>query len=191
MVRRILAGRRLTAGEDHDLVEMCYTSGDFREGRGRVPGEARAQMDRELRASVVITMNVAALSVAALVLAIIVSCVTSLNVGVLAIALAWIVGVYIGGMPVNTVMAGFPGQLFLTLAGVTLLFTLAQWQRHARPAGAPRRAVVPRQPRRDADHVLRPRGGAGLDGPGQHRHRGAHGADGDGDGRPHRPSRCS
>ena len=32
---------------------------------------------------------------------IIVSCVTQLNVGVLAIALAWIVGVYVGGMPVN------------------------------------------------------------------------------------------
>ena len=73
-----------------------------------------------------IIMNLAALSVAALVLAIIVSCVTSLNVGVLAIALAWIVGVYIGGMPVNTVMAGFPTPLFLTLAGVTLLFALAQ-----------------------------------------------------------------
>ena len=29
-------------------------------------------------------------------------------------------------MPVNTVMRGFPSQLFLTLAGVTLLFTLAQ-----------------------------------------------------------------
>ena len=50
----------------------------------------------------------------------------ALNVGVLAVALAWIVGVYVGGMPVNTVMGGFPSQLFLTLAGVTLLFALAQ-----------------------------------------------------------------
>ena len=71
-------------------------------------------------------MNLALLSVAALALAIIVSCVTTLNVGVLAIALAWIVGVEVGKMPVATVMGGFPGQLFLTLAGVTLLFTLAQ-----------------------------------------------------------------
>jgi len=71
-------------------------------------------------------MNVAALSVAALILAIVVGCVTSLNVGVLAIVLAWLVGVYAGGMSVATVMGGFPGQLFLTLAGVTLLFTLAQ-----------------------------------------------------------------
>ena len=95
-------------------------------------------------------MNVAAVSVAALVLAIIVSCVTSLNVGVLAIALAWIVGVYIGGIPINTVMNGFPGQLFLTLAGVTLLFTLAQSNgtldrlaHHAVQLCRGRRGVVP------------------------------------------------
>ncbi len=70
-------------------------------------------------------MNLAVLSVAALALAIIVSCVTTLNVGVLAIALAWIVGVLIGKMSIATVMNGFPSQLFLTLAGVTLLFALA------------------------------------------------------------------
>jgi Na+/H+ antiporter NhaD/arsenite permease-like protein len=71
-------------------------------------------------------LSLAAISVAALVLAIVVSCVTTLNVGVLAVALAWIVGVYIGGMPVATVMNGFPTQLFLTLTGVTLLFSIAQ-----------------------------------------------------------------
>jgi di/tricarboxylate transporter len=71
-------------------------------------------------------MSLAALSVSALALAVAVSCVTSLNVGVLAVALAWIVGVYFGGMPVTGVMSGFPSQLFLTLAGVTLLFTMAQ-----------------------------------------------------------------
>lgn len=70
-------------------------------------------------------MNLAVLSVAALGLAVLVSCVSRVNVGVLALALAWIVGVVIGGMPVNAVMGGFPGQLFLTLTGVTLLFTLA------------------------------------------------------------------
>ncbi len=71
-------------------------------------------------------MNLAVISVAALALAVIVSCVSTLNVGVLALALAWIVGVYIGGLPVATVMAGFPSQLFLTLTGVTLLFALAR-----------------------------------------------------------------
>ena len=71
-------------------------------------------------------MNLAVISVCALVLAVAVSCVSRLNVGVLAVALAWMVGVYIGGMPVNAVMAGFPSQLFLTLTGVTLLFAMAQ-----------------------------------------------------------------
>jgi di/tricarboxylate transporter len=71
-------------------------------------------------------MSLAALSVAALVLAILVSCVTSMNVGVLAIALAWVLGVYAGHLPVAAVMSGFPSQLLLTLGGVTLLFTIAQ-----------------------------------------------------------------
>jgi di/tricarboxylate transporter len=60
------------------------------------------------------------------VLAILVSCFTELNVGILALALAWVVGVYVGGMPLNQVIGGFPISLFLTLAGVTLLFTQAQ-----------------------------------------------------------------
>ena len=32
MLRRLTAKRRLAAGEDRDLVEMCYSSADFREG---------------------------------------------------------------------------------------------------------------------------------------------------------------
>jgi len=71
-------------------------------------------------------MNLALISVLALALAVLISCFSRLNVGVLSVAMAWIVGVYIGGVPVNTVMAGFPSQLFLTLAGVTLLFAMAQ-----------------------------------------------------------------
>ena len=71
-------------------------------------------------------MNLAVVSVCALVLAVAVSCVSRVNVGVLSLALAWIVGVYVAGMPLSAVMAGFPTQLFLTLTGVTLLFALAQ-----------------------------------------------------------------
>jgi len=71
-------------------------------------------------------MNLAWLSLAALFVAIVVSCFSRLNVGVLAVALAWIVGVYFGGMRLDEVVGGFPIQLFLTLAGVTLLFTQAQ-----------------------------------------------------------------
>jgi len=32
MIRRVLAKRRLAPGDDADMVEMCYTSADFREG---------------------------------------------------------------------------------------------------------------------------------------------------------------
>ena len=71
-------------------------------------------------------MNPAYLSLAALVIAIVVSCFSDLNVGVLALALAWIVGVYLANLSVNDVIAGFPVALFLTLAGVTMLFTQAQ-----------------------------------------------------------------
>src|SRR5690349_219188 len=71
-------------------------------------------------------MNLALISVSALTLAVLISCFSRLNVGVLSIAFAWIVGVYMGGLSVNTVMAGFPSQLFLTLTGVTLVFAMAQ-----------------------------------------------------------------
>ena len=43
-------------------------------------------------------MSLAWLSLAALLTAIVVSCFSRLNVGVLALAFAWIVGVYFGGM---------------------------------------------------------------------------------------------
>jgi di/tricarboxylate transporter len=71
-------------------------------------------------------MSLAWLSLGALFVAIVVSCFTRLNVGVLAVAFAWIVGVYFGGMRLDEVLAGFPIQLFLTLVGVTMLFTQAQ-----------------------------------------------------------------
>ena len=71
-------------------------------------------------------MSLASLSLLALAVAIIVSCTSKINVGVLAMALAWIIGVYLGGMRLNEITAGFPTQLFLTLVGVTLLFSQAQ-----------------------------------------------------------------
>ncbi len=71
-------------------------------------------------------MDAATLSLGALLIAIIVSCTIRLHVGFLAIALAWIVGVYIDDMSAREVMAGFPTRLFLTLVGVTLLFSQAQ-----------------------------------------------------------------
>jgi di/tricarboxylate transporter len=66
------------------------------------------------------------MTLGALALAVILSCTSRLNVGLLAIALAWVIGVYAGHLPVREVTAGFPIDLFLTLAGVTLLFSQAR-----------------------------------------------------------------
>ena len=70
-------------------------------------------------------MSPATASVCALLLAITVSCTSRINVGLLAIPLAWAVGVY-AGRPAEAILAGFPSALFVTLAGVTVLFTLAE-----------------------------------------------------------------
>lgn len=71
-------------------------------------------------------MSLAALSLGALFVVIAVSCFSRLNVGLLALSMAWIVGVYFGGLRAEEVAAGFPSSLFLTLAGVTIFFTQAQ-----------------------------------------------------------------
>ena len=71
-------------------------------------------------------MSLAALSLFALFFTIFLSCVTKLNVGVLAIAMAWIIGVYGWAISVEQIASGFPVQLFLTLVGMTLLFSQAQ-----------------------------------------------------------------
>ena len=71
-------------------------------------------------------MSLAWLSVGALVLAVLISCVTTINVGVMALAMALLVGVYGGGLSVDAVLAGFPVPLLVTLIGVTLLFGIAE-----------------------------------------------------------------
>src|SRR5688572_28209610 len=71
-------------------------------------------------------MDLAWISVAALVIAVTLSMVTTINVGIVCLASAWIVGVLLGGMSVGEILDGFPTQLFITLAGVTLLFSMAR-----------------------------------------------------------------
>jgi hypothetical protein len=71
-------------------------------------------------------MSLGIITLGALALAILLSCTTRLNVGLLAIALAWVIGVYIADLPLRDVTSGFPVDLFLTLAGVTLLFSQAR-----------------------------------------------------------------
>lgn len=70
-------------------------------------------------------MSLAWISVAALLLAVVLSCTTTVNIGVLALALALIVGVFFGDMSAGDVLAGFPTELLFTLVSVTLLFSIA------------------------------------------------------------------
>jgi di/tricarboxylate transporter len=71
-------------------------------------------------------VNLAWISIAALVIAVTFSCVTTINVGLLSLAMAMVVGVYLGGMTLGQVIGGFPVPLFLTLVSVTLLFSIAE-----------------------------------------------------------------
>lgn len=71
-------------------------------------------------------MSLAWISIAALVLALTLSCTTTINVGIVSLALALLVGVYLGGMSLGTVLEGFPVPLLVTLVGVTLLFSIAE-----------------------------------------------------------------
>lgn len=65
-------------------------------------------------------------SLVALLALIVVSCLSRINVGVLGLALAWLVGVLVAGWRADQVVAGFPAGLLLTLTGVTLLFSISE-----------------------------------------------------------------
>jgi di/tricarboxylate transporter len=70
-------------------------------------------------------MSPAVLSLLALIFAIVLSITSRINVGLVAIGLAWLVGVYAAGLAPGVIISGFPSSLFLTLVGVTLLFAAA------------------------------------------------------------------
>ena len=71
-------------------------------------------------------MLIPLLSVCALIGAILLSLWSRLNVGLLALALAYLLGVLGAKMTLRQVMAGFPVPLFLTVLALTLLFGHAQ-----------------------------------------------------------------
>jgi di/tricarboxylate transporter len=70
-------------------------------------------------------MTPALIALLALLVALLMSMTSQVNVGLLSISFAWIVGVYGAGLGVGEVIDGFPSSLFITLAGVTLLFAVA------------------------------------------------------------------
>jgi di/tricarboxylate transporter len=76
-------------------------------------------------------IDLAWISLAALVVVVVLSCTSSVNPGFVSLALAWVIGVYVAPFwgqqfTIAKIMAGFPTDLFLTLVGVTLLFALAR-----------------------------------------------------------------
>jgi len=71
-------------------------------------------------------MDIALISLIGLCIAIIVSGVSRLNVGILAMSLAWIIGYYLAGMKISAIVAGFPLSLATMLFGVTFLFSQAE-----------------------------------------------------------------
>ena len=71
-------------------------------------------------------MSPAMLSLGALLLVIAGSLTSRINVGILAIALAWPIAIFAAHWKLDAVMGTFPSTLFLTLVGVSVLFGVAQ-----------------------------------------------------------------
>jgi Na+/H+ antiporter NhaD/arsenite permease-like protein len=70
-------------------------------------------------------MGLAELSLIALAVAVVVGIVRNVNVGPLSLAIALVVGYYIGGVKIRDLIAGYPVNVFLMLAGITYLFAIA------------------------------------------------------------------
>ena len=71
-------------------------------------------------------MTPALWSLCALLLVIAGSLTSRINVGVLAVALAWPIAIFAAGWKVEALMSTFPSTLFVTLVGVSVLFGAAQ-----------------------------------------------------------------
>ena len=92
-------------------------------------------------------MSVEVVSSLILVALFLVATIWGIQMGALAIVAAFIVGVVFLGMESDAVAAGFPGDLFIVLAGVTFLFAIAKnngtidWLVHAAVQGVKGRVV--------------------------------------------------
>ncbi len=71
-------------------------------------------------------MDLSVVSLLALLAVVIAGSFLPINVGMLAIAAAFLVGMPLAGLKMSAIVAGFPAGLFLTLVGVTLLFSQAR-----------------------------------------------------------------
>jgi Na+/H+ antiporter NhaD/arsenite permease-like protein len=71
-------------------------------------------------------MSVHVLSLLVLVVMFVLASFLSINLGILALVAAFLIGSIAGGLDVDALVSGFPGNLFVLIVGVTYLFTLAQ-----------------------------------------------------------------
>ncbi|WP_216211203.1 SLC13 family permease [Amycolatopsis aidingensis] len=71
-------------------------------------------------------MSAELISILALVVVFVVATTRSINMGALAFAAAFGVGTLAGGLDADGIFAGFPGDLFVVLVGVTYLFAIAR-----------------------------------------------------------------
>ncbi len=71
-------------------------------------------------------MSVEIISIIALVAIFVIATVLPVHMGALALVAAFIVGTTVVGESADEIIAGFPGDLFLILVGVTLLFAIAK-----------------------------------------------------------------
>lgn len=69
---------------------------------------------------------IAIISLLSIVIAIIIGFWKNINVGLISLAFSLILGYYIGGIPINTIISYWPLKLFFTTFGITLLFSIAK-----------------------------------------------------------------
>ncbi|HMN12509.1 MAG TPA: SLC13 family permease [Bellilinea sp.] len=73
-----------------------------------------------------IQANLDVISLIALIVAIVISIWRNVNLGIIALGIAYVIGTLLGGQTVKDLVKGFPTDLFLILVGVTFFFGIAQ-----------------------------------------------------------------
>lgn len=71
-------------------------------------------------------MSPEVISILGLVVVFLIATIWPVHMGALALVAAYVVGTYVSGEDEDTILAGFPADLFLILVGVTYLFALAK-----------------------------------------------------------------
>src|ERR671921_1024288 len=66
------------------------------------------------------------ISIIVLVVMFIIGTVLPINLGIMGFVAAFLIGTTLGGLSADNIFEGFPANLFVLLAGVTLLFVIAQ-----------------------------------------------------------------